>query len=383
MVRFEMKKIMYLTGTRADFGLMQSTLALLHGSNKLALTVCITGMHLSSDYGQTATEIKLTKLPICAEIPVNLQDNTGAGMAHSIADVIHGITDVLVTEKPDILMLLGDRGEMLAGAIAALHLNIPVVHIHGGERSGTVDEPVRHAISKMAHYHFVTTPESAKRLIRMGEEENNVHVVGAPGLDAILDMQIPARSVILRELELDPDKIAALIVFHPVVQEADQAGSQFQLILDAVVQAGLQAVILHPNSDAGSAKIRKVIEAHTTKVGAIKICTHLPRHLYLGMLSSADVLIGNSSSGIIEAASFGTPVVNIGSRQNCRERNVNVLDVPVLEYEAIFEAIRKALNNGRYKAENIYGDGCTGARILALLENISMDDVILNKINSY
>ena len=164
-----MRKILYISGTRADFGLLSSTLNLAQQDSTLEVSVCVTGMHLASGYGNTVSEIEEAGLRICGRIPVLLEDTTGASMARALADELAGMIPVLEKEQPDLVLLLGDRGEMLAGALAAIHLNLPVVHIHGGERSGTVDEPVRHAISKLAHYHFAATESSKKRLIKMGD----------------------------------------------------------------------------------------------------------------------------------------------------------------------------------------------------------------------
>ena len=176
-----LRKIIYLTGTRADFGLMKSSLVLL--AKVANLSIAVTGMHLAPGFGQTIDDIRAAGLRICGEVPIDVTTRTAQSMSASIGECLMGVTTLLQRERPDILMLLGDRGEMLAGAIAALHLGIVCVHIHGGERSGTVDEPVRHAISKLSHYHLVATVESKNRLVRMGEHASAVLVTGAPGLD--------------------------------------------------------------------------------------------------------------------------------------------------------------------------------------------------------
>jgi len=182
-----MRHICYITGTRADFGLMTNCLKAIDAHADLSLSLMVTGMHLSHQHGFTMDEITNSGLAIRGQVPLSDQLGTGASMVIGIAQMIQGFTALLDHARPDALLLLGDRGEMLAGALVGLHLNIPIVHIHGGERSGTVDEPIRHAISKLSHFHFVATEESQERLVRMGEKPQTIHVIGAPGLDGLLD----------------------------------------------------------------------------------------------------------------------------------------------------------------------------------------------------
>jgi GDP/UDP-N,N'-diacetylbacillosamine 2-epimerase (hydrolysing) len=293
-----------------------------------------------------------------------------------------GFVDVLAELQPDIVLLLGDRGEMLAAAIAALHLNIPIVHIHGGERSGTVDEPIRHAISKLAHLHLVATGESQERLVRMGESPERVIVVGAPGLDGLEQLASIGRDELFARHNLRVSSRLALLVYHPVVQEAQSAGKDALAIIDALEQQALQVLALRPNSDAGSAGIVDVLDTAARK-GRISLVTHLQRCEYVSLLKHADVLVGNSSSGIIEAASFGTPVVNIGSRQSFRERNANVCDVAP-EAASIVAALDRALAHGHYPPLNRYGDGKATPRIIAALSDLAVGSpALLTKTNAY
>lgn len=373
------RRICYLTGTRADFGLMASTLRAIEKDPRLNLQLIVTGMHLSERYGGTISEIEAEGFEIVARVPVESKDASAAEMAANLGRMLLGFVPALQACRPDLLLLLGDRGEMLAGALAAIHLGIPVAHLHGGERSGTVDEPVRHAISKLAHLHLVSTPEARDRLIRMGERGDSIHVVGAPGIDGLTNTLRLERSSLCRDVGFDPGRPIGLLVFHPVLQESSDAARQVRDVLDAA--AGMQVLALMPNSDAGSEEVRlKLSEA--AGQGEIALRTHLCRHEYIGWLAGCDVLFGNSSSGIIEAASFGTPVVNIGSRQNLRERNANVIDVPV-EVGAIRSALAMALSRGRFEPFNIYGDGCAGHRIVELLSKSELNAALLAKCNAY
>lgn len=373
------RRICYLTGTRADFGLMSSTLHAMAQDPRLDLRLLVTGMHLSPRYGYTVDEIEAEGFVIAARQPVELDDASAAGMAINLGRMLQGFVPALQAIEPDVLLLLGDRGEMLAGAIAAIHLGIPIAHLHGGERSGTVDEPVRHAISKLAHLHFVATQEARDRLVRMGEQSMNVHVVGAPGVDGLVDVERPDRATLCLTAGFDPAKPIGLMVYHPVLQEAIDADRQVGEVISAT--EGIQLLALMPNSDAGSEAVRRQL-TEAAAAGRLVLRTHLPREEYIGWLSCCDVLLGNSSSGIIEAASFGTPVVNIGTRQNLRERNANVMDVPA-KLNDVRTALTDSLAHGRYPPVNVYGDGQAGRRVVELLATTSLTSDLMAKCNAY
>ena len=422
------RRILYLSGTRADFGLMRQTLHAAAAQPGLEVAVAVTGMHLHPDYGHTVDDIVASGVRIAARIPSDVGARDGAGMTRAISQTLAGLVPVLQAERFDALLLLGDRGEMLAGALAALHLGVPSIHLHGGERSGTVDEPVRHAISKLAALHFCATVESRERLVAMGEDPQRVHVVGAPGLDDLGEALEVSREAALHALhaalarqsphpspphawggsdDAAPARAApfappapvgevgrgsfaerpyALVLFHPVVQEADDAAAQTQALLDGLRAAGagtaFSVVWLAPNADAGSGSIEALLRAQQWP-GFHRI-THLPRADYLAALRHAAVLAGNSSSGIIEAASLGTPVVNVGSRQSFRERNVNTVDVTP-QAGAIEAAIRQAVAHGPWPhhAVNVYGDGQSAARIAHLLATLALSADLLHKVNRY
>ncbi len=422
------RRILYLSGTRADFGLMRQTLHAAAAQPGLEVAVEVTGMHLHPDYGHTVDDIVASGVRIAARIPSDVGARDGAGMTRAISQTLAGLVPVLQAERFDALLLLGDRGEMLAGALAALHLGVPSIHLHGGERSGTVDEPVRHAISKLAALHFCATVESRERLVAMGEDPQRVHVVGAPGLDDLGEALEVSREAALHALhaalarqsphpspphawggsdDAAPARAApfappppvgevgrgsfaerpyALVLFHPVVQEADDAAAQTQALLDGLRAAGagtaFSVVWLAPNADAGSGHIEALLRAQQWP-GFHRI-THLPRADYLAALRHAAVLAGNSSSGIIEAASLGTPVVNVGSRQSFRERNVNTVDVTP-QAGAIEAAIRQAVAHGPWPhhAVNVYGDGQSAARIAHLLATLALSPDLLHKVNRY
>jgi len=373
------RKVVYLSGTRADFGLMRSTLQ--QAAQRLDLSLAVTGMHLEPAFGHTIDEILASGLPICGEVPVDVQTRTSASMAGAVGACLQGMAALLERERPDMLLLLGDRGEMLAGAIAALHLGIACVHLHGGERSGTVDEPVRHAISKLASYHLVATQNSRERLVRMGELPERIFVTGAPGLDDLESMvHMPAADCRAR-LGILGEGPFVLALFHPVVQQAGDAYMQTAALLDALRQRSLPVVWLEPNADAGSHDVLRALNEFPLPPGSCR-WPHLPRPLFLAALAHAAVLVGNSSAGIIEAASFGIPVVNIGDRQHLRERNANVVDVPPATH-SILAALRAALQAGHMPCDNLYGDGHAGGRIVELLASLPLNAELLSKANTY
>lgn len=377
-----MRHICYISGTRADFGLMRRTLDCIRDHPGLRLSVLVTGMHLSPLHGETVAEIEAAGMPIGARLPVPVEPATGATMARNIATMLGGFVDAMEADRPDVVLLLGDRGEMLAGAMAGIHLNIPVAHIAGGERSGTVDEPVRHAISKLSHLHFTATAEARERLIRMGEVADNIHVVGAPGIDGLTDGPLLPRAEVMRAHGLDPQRPFALMVYHPVLQEADEGGSDVACLLKALADKGCQVLALMPNSDAGADGVRSaLLEAQGTP--GLTVRTHLARDEFLQAMAVADVMVGNSSSGIIEAASFGTPVLNIGRRQMLRERNANTTDVACTP-EAVSGALKQLLDKGRFSPANVYrADGNAGRAIARLLADATLDAALLRKVNVY
>lgn len=375
------RRICYVTGSRADFGLMESTLRQIASHPRLDLGLCVTGQHLGKKYGLTVRDVERSGLQIRARIPVKLSGTTGAEMGIGLARILRGCITALQRIRPDIVLLLGDRGEMLAAALAAVHLNIHVAHIHGGERSGTIDESIRHAVSKLAHFHFTATTQARSRLVRMGENPERVFCTGAPGLDGLIHAPRRDRAALCREYGLDPERPIALVLYHPVVQDATLEGKRMAAVLNGVNRTGAQLLCLQPNSDAGGASIRSTIARFAGKRG-MRVVTHMARPDFVSWLEAANVMVGNSSSGIIEAASLGLPVVNVGDRQLGRERSSNVTDVPV-EAAPISRAVSMALACGRGHCRNVYGDGRAGERIAALLARLPLSREILKKSNAY
>jgi len=379
------RKVLYVTGTRADFGLMVSTLKQIAAHPQLQLQLAVTGMHLSPAFGLTVREIEAEGFDIVARVPTPVDERTPAAMSEGIGQAIIGLTRALQDARPDLLVVIGDRGEMLAAAIAGLHLGVPVVHLHGGERSGTIDEPVRHAITKLSHWHFVATQESRERVVRMGERPDHVWITGAPSLDGLEPAIATPRAAVLARLGLPADARYLLVLFHPVVQEGsgmrEQTLELARALHDVATSRGLHVVWLSPNADAGSAEILQALDGGAG-LSRLHRVTHLERPLFVAALKQAEALVGNSSAGIIESATVGTPVVNVGSRQNARERNANTRDCECTQ-GAIRAALEAQLAHGPYPSGNVYGEGHAGERIAHLLATLPIAPDLLDKVNTY
>jgi GDP/UDP-N,N'-diacetylbacillosamine 2-epimerase (hydrolysing) len=377
-----MRKIIYLTGTRADYGLFSLTLRRIEQHPALDLALIVTAMHLAPEFGNTVRLVEQDGFPIAARVETLLAGDDGGSMARAIGLAILGLTQALESSRPDVLIVLGDRGEMLAGTIAAAHLNIPVAHVHGGEISGTIDESVRHAITKLAHFHFPSTDENAQRIIQMGEDPWRVHIVGAPGLDYLRSVEPMSREELEADLDLDLSQPVLLMTQHPVTTEVEAAADQMRTTLDAVAAVGTQTIITYPNADSGGRAMINVLGEYAA-LPFIRVRPTLGQPRYVSLLRHVDAMVGNSSSGIIEAPFFGLPVVNIGSRQRGRQRAENVLDV-AHDCDAIERAIRRALGDKVFihrarTCTSPYGDGRTGERIATSLAEVPLDRSVLQK----
>lgn len=381
-----MRKVAVITGTRAEYGIFKSVLKEMETSRDLQPLLIVIGMHLSPEFGYTAEEIERDGYKIGAKIAVLHGDDTKAAMAQSIGESLSRTAEALEKIAPYILLILGDRSEMLAGAVAATYMGIPIAHIHGGEISGNVDEPVRHAITKLAHVHFPATEENAERIIRMGEESWRVHVVGAPGLDFILRGKVMQPRETAAKYGLNLSKPVILVLQHSVVAEADEAASQIRETLEAIKGLKHQTVLIYPNADAGGRRMIRIIREYE-KYPFIKAFKSVAHEDYLGLMKLATVMVGNSSSGIIEAPSFGLPVVNVGTRQIGRQRAGNVIDVNYDKNE-ITAAIDRALSDKNFRdmvkhCRNPYGDGKAGKRIAKILCQLELGKKLLDKRMAY
>lgn len=383
-----MRKIAVVTGTRAEYGILYPVLKAIEVKPKLELSLVVTGMHLSPEFGYTVKEIQNDGFKVDAKIDTLLSSDTPEAMAKSVGLGIIGMAQAWEQLKPDIILVLGDRVEPLAAAISGAYMNIPVAHIHGGDSPrGGLDEYARHAITKFAHIHFPATKTSAERIIRMGEDEWRVHVVGSPALDVILNEPLIPAEQLTEKFGLDLSRPLILLVQHPLTTEVENAAGQMRETLRAIIEVGYPAIVVYPNSDAGGRRMIEVIKEYEKKYPFIKALKSLPRREYLSLMKVASVLVGNSSSGIIDAPSLGLPAVNIGTRQEGRERGRNVIDVGHSKQE-IIEAIKRALTDKEFldevkRCENPYGDGKASQRITEILSKVGTTPELIRKKITY
>jgi GDP/UDP-N,N'-diacetylbacillosamine 2-epimerase (hydrolysing) len=366
--RSSRRKVCFVTGSRAEFGLMRSVLQAIESDRRLQLQIVVTGMHLDRRHGGTIKQIR--KIDVVIPWP-------RTSRAKAVGLAISRLAGAFKTLKPDIVLVVGDRVEALAAATAAHLSDIAVAHVHGGDRAlGQMDDSLRHAISKMAHIHFPATQQSARRLRRLGEDSWRIHYVGSPALDGIAQTAAPVARI--------PAEFA-LVVLHPIDADESVEARRAAMISAALRDSAIEKfVVIYPNNDPGSAGIIRHWQSLRSDKRFI-FRRSVPRAVFLGLLRDAALLVGNSSSGIIEAASFRTPVIDIGPRQMGRERCKDVRNVPYRQTQ-IAAAIRQIWNSGhprRGKYPNIYGHGCAGAKIGQTLRGMKIDQRLLRKIISY
>ena len=381
-----MRTIAVVTGSRADYGYLKPLMNAIQKDVDLKLIPLVTGTHLLPKFGNTR-EIVKNDFPSSIEIPMDLQGDSLRDMAFYLSSGIRHFAEFLNENRPDILVVLGDRSESLAAALAACYLNIPIAHINGGDVTGTtIDESIRHAITKLANIHFVHTRKNADRVERMGEERKRIFVTGALTLDTILNIQLPSKKEIFNKYHLDEEKTTFLVVFHSITTLKDRGFSQLEKLFDVLDSLKEQTILFYPNVDAGGDQLRMLIKNYEGK-SYLHPFINLPHEDYLGLLKSVDVMIGNSSSGIIEAPTFHIPVVNIGSRQQGRERSMNIIDVEPKKDE-ILAAIHKALSNKEFlkkiqKCINTFGDGHAAERLVSILKSIELNESLIQKQITY
>ena len=381
-----MRKIAVVTGTRAEYGLLYWIIKSIHKDPKLELQLVVTGLHPSPEFGLTVKEIEDDGFPIAERVEMLLSSDTEAAIAISMGVGMIGIANVYERLKPDILVVLGDRFEVLSAVSASIPFRIPVAHIHGGESTeGLIDEPIRHAITKMSHIHFTSTDKYRKRVIQMGESPESVFCFGAPGLDNIFNLKLMGREELSKDLAIPDNGKLGVVTYHPVTLEKNTSEYQMSELLKALGERPhVYWVFTLPNADTGSRCIIDMIEVFvSTNSDKGKAFTSLGQLRYLSLLSHADLMVGNSSSGILEAPAFELPVVNIGDRQLGRIRAQNVIDVAECMKEDISDALDTAAST-EFKSslrgmKNPYGEGHSSERIVSRLKEISLDETLIKK----
>ncbi len=371
-----------VTSSRADYSHLYWPLRALADHPDIELKLIVMGAHLSPEFGATVGEIMKDGFSIDGSIECLLSSDSDIGMAKTIGLATLSLADLLGAMRPDILLLIADRYEMLAPASVALALRIPIAHIEGGEISeGAIDDAVRNALTKMAHIHFTSTELARNRVIAMGEEPWRVHRAGAPSLDHLRKSKLYTREELQTRLGVDLQTEPLLVAYHPVTLLQDTT-AEADALFSALSIIDSQILFCYPNSDAGS---RSLIERSREFVATrdnSHIFTNLDALTYWSLLANVGLLLGNSSSGIMETGSFALPTVNVGIRQKGRERAPNVIDVsPDITsiLEGIYRAGSAAFRNSLIGMANPYGDGHASERIIEVLANVSLDQRLLIK----
>ncbi|MBL4659874.1 MAG: UDP-N-acetylglucosamine 2-epimerase (hydrolyzing) [Alcanivoracaceae bacterium] len=377
------KKIVAITSSRADYSHLYWPLKLLEQDKSIDLTILCFGPHLSPEYGETWQQIQRDGFTQLKTLECLLSSDTDVGMAKSLGLAILGITDILAELRPDLMLIIADRYEMLAAANVALTLRIPIAHIEGGDVSeGAIDDAVRNALTKMSHVHFTPTDKAKKRVLAMGEESWRVHLSGAPSLDHLRKSTIPKRDKISSQFNLDHKKLI-VAAYHPVTMYQDSVKEQHELF-KALSTRSENIIFCFPNADTGSHKIMQKASDFCQQYTNAQIHTNLPAQTYWGLLKQADLMLGNSSSGIMETASLKLPCINIGIRQQGREQAVNIIDVKAdnkLIIEAIEQALSPEFKDSLKGLINPYGDGFAAEKIVAVLRELEINDKLLFKKN--
>jgi GDP/UDP-N,N'-diacetylbacillosamine 2-epimerase (hydrolysing) len=372
-------KLLFVNGSRGEWGYIRPIIQRCKARG-IGYSICATNMVLLPGYGQLIDEIRSDGFDVGDEIFMSLEGNNHFTMAKSLAVFMSSFVDVLHRVKPTWVVLAGDRGEQLMAAVAAAYTYTPVAHVQAGERSGNIDGVTRHAIGKFVHLHFAANRDAADRLISLGEEEFRVHLVGAPQLDELTEGEIATQEEIERTYAFSTSGSYLLVVQHPVTEEMHMARRQIEELVAALAEFDMPKIWILPNNDAGSAVIRQTLIAKRTS--QVHLFENLTRRAYLGFMKNSAAIVGNSSSGLIEAPTFAIPSVNLGSRQAARVRGENVIDAE-FEQGAIRAAIDLALSKkfrGRLAdVGNPYGDGNSSERIIDVLMRTPRDDRLLIK----
>lgn len=379
-----MRTIGIVTVARSDYGLYLPVLRRLQGDPSVQMQLYVSGMHLAPEFGMTVTEIEKDGFVIAERIPTLSTLDSPLAIAQAISAGVSGFGNAFDCSRPDILVVLGDRFEMYAAAVAALPFKIPVAHIHGGELTqGAIDDALRHSMTKLSHLHFVATQEYARRVSQLGEEPWRITVSGAPGLDNLTFIRLLTRKELETSLGFVLEPTFLLVTFHPVSLQYEQTAWQCGELLAALEMFGMQIIFTLPNADTGGRVATRLIKEYVSKHSSAQLVENLGTQCYFSLMEYAAAMVGNSSSGLIEAPSFGLPVVNIGSRQAGRVRGANVIDVADGR-ENILTGIRKALTlefkNGLTNKLNPYDAGRAASDVIVeKLKSVKLGEHLLLK----
>ena len=360
-----MKKIVFLTGTRADFGKMRLVILTLMRNKKFKVDVFVTGMHLMKKYGYTVEEIKKVGIKRLFKFRnQKLNYNKEVRMDVILSKTIDGFSKYVKKNKPDLIMLHGDRLEALAGAIVGVYNNILVGHIEGGEVSGTIDNSIRHSVSKLSHLHFVSNVSHKKRLIQLGEIKKNIFVIGSPDIDIMVSKKLPSIQKVKKQYKID-FKDYSILIFHPVTTELTKISTQIKILINCLKESNKKYIIIHPNNDLGSNIIINAI-MKLSKNKKFKLFKTMRLTYFLTLLKNANFIIGNSSAGIREAPFYGIQAINVGSRQHSRFKNKIIYNTD-FNKKKILEAIKKSSKKIKRKPIKYFGDGKSASKFSKII----------------
>ncbi|HXV75670.1 MAG TPA: UDP-N-acetylglucosamine 2-epimerase, partial [Candidatus Polarisedimenticolaceae bacterium] len=366
-----MRQILFITGTRADFGKLKALMHAVDGHADYACRIFVTGMHTLKAYGKTQIEVQKEGF---RDLFVFHNQHRGEPMETALANTIEGLSRYVHEDRPDLLVVHGDRLEALAGSIVGALNNIPVAHVEGGERSGTVDESIRHAVSKLSHLHLVANDEARGRLIQLGEAPRSIFVIGSPDIDVMLSDKLPSLDAVKRHYEIGFERYA-LLLYHSVTTALRTLRRDTEQLLAAIADSGYRYVVIHPNNDPGAEVILAAYEQLLVDRDRYRLFPSMKFESFLTLLKSAQFIVGNSSAGVREAPVYGVPAVNVGSRQHARHRGPSILDV-AHDKAAILAAIRRAAEiEDRLPSDRHFGAGRSAERFIELLDSGELFDV--------
>ncbi|MGE4556718.1 MAG: UDP-N-acetylglucosamine 2-epimerase [Desulfovibrionaceae bacterium] len=375
------RRLCIVTGSRAEWGLLSPVADALRASDAFLVDVVATGMHLSPEFGMTAASIQQDGYELAEKVEMLLSSDSGVGVAKSVGLGVIGFSDALARLSPDLVMVLGDRFEILSAVTAALFLRIPVAHLCGGDvTEGAFDDSIRHSITKMSHVHFPSNKDAARRIICMGERPDRVFAVGSPGVDHLLRLKLMGREALEMDLGFQFRPRNILATFHPETLADVSPVDQFAELLAAIETLGPEVGVIftHPNADTQGRALLNMTEAFASSRENVLARSSLGQLRYLSVMNLCDAVVGNSSSGLYEAPSLKTPTVNIGGRQAGRPKAVSVVDCPA-ERTAIVSAVRKAFDLDCSDVVNPYGDGEASGRIVRVLREVRDWQSLLRK----
>lgn len=379
------RRILVTLESRATFGYSVNVIRLAMADPQLEVLTLVTGMHLMPELGDTVETLRQAGIPISATVPLS-PDKSAAGWPRAMGHAISGFADAYEALAPDIVLISGDRGETFALAVAAVYMNLPIAHIQAGDKSGHIDDAARMALAKLVHVHLAPGEDAVTRLRRLGEQEFRIYDTGAPQLDDMVGRSFKQDSIVVDGKIFRLDKPYIVLLQHPVMAEREDAARQMEASLRACMASGMPVLWIYPNSDLGFRDIVGVIERERGRSQIVTV-QNLDRDDYLAVLANCACLVGNSSSGLLEAPTFKIPVINVGNRQRGRPQATNILNCG---YDAadIEAAIRKSQNDLGFReacatAVNPFGDGRSSERIVKILRDVEIDATLLDKQTVY